>query len=176
MDLSSLRPGEHLVVFIEDSLALRGAGFEIRDCFLILMPGPSSCNAWLVRKPPEGTLVNNILKHQTGALNLDACRVGQHRRWSTNVLLVHDKRCADSCVERCPVKHLDEMSGILTSGVGSVKKDSGKGYRPNALGTDNRAVGTTMISYGDTGTASRYYPQFKSTLEMFAWLQTLVGV
>lgn len=30
---------------------------------------------WLVRKPLEGTVVGNVLKHGTGAINVDACRV-----------------------------------------------------------------------------------------------------
>lgn len=31
---------------------------------------------WLVRKPIEGTLAANVLKHDTGGLNIDACRIG----------------------------------------------------------------------------------------------------
>jgi hypothetical protein len=31
---------------------------------------------WLCRKPVEGTIAANVLKHGTGGLNIDACRVG----------------------------------------------------------------------------------------------------
>ncbi len=32
--------------------------------------------AVLARKPPDGTIAANVLKHGTGALNIDACRIG----------------------------------------------------------------------------------------------------
>lgn len=34
---------------------------------------------WLVRKPLDGTTVNNVLAHGTGGLNIDACRVSGPR-------------------------------------------------------------------------------------------------
>ena len=93
-----LKPGAHLVAFggtrmyhrltagIEDS------GFEIRDCLSWLYGSgfPKSLNvgngqgtalkpAWepiiLARKPTIGTVAANVLRHSTGALNIDACRI-----------------------------------------------------------------------------------------------------
>ncbi len=32
---------------------------------------------WLVRKPIEGTIAENVLKYGTGGLNIDACRIGE---------------------------------------------------------------------------------------------------
>jgi site-specific DNA-methyltransferase (adenine-specific) len=34
----------------------------------------------LIRKPLEGTVAKNVLKHGTGAINIDACRVGDEAR------------------------------------------------------------------------------------------------
>jgi hypothetical protein len=82
---------------------------------------------------------------------------------------------AYDCETGCPVKMLDDQSGVLTSGVGSVMNASGKGYRPNAFGAESRAPGTEMISYGDSGGASRFYPQFETEDELLAWLARLMG-
>jgi site-specific DNA-methyltransferase (adenine-specific) len=37
---------------------------------------PASEDWWLMRKPLDGTVAGNVLAHGTGALNIDACRVG----------------------------------------------------------------------------------------------------
>jgi len=34
----------------------------------------------LIRKPLDGTVANNVLEHSTGAINIDACRVGDEAR------------------------------------------------------------------------------------------------
>jgi len=69
------------------------------------------------------------------------------------------------CVEGCPVAELDEQSGLLTSGSGTVKRRSSvsrEGNQGAAYGAENRAEGTPMIFYGDTGGASRFFKQFQS--------------
>ena len=66
------------------------------------------------------------------------------------------------CVEDCPVRALNEQSGVLSSGVGAVKKMSSATNRGNqgaAYGAENRPEGTPMVSYGDTGGASRFFKQ-----------------
>ena len=47
----------------------------------------------VARKPFKGAVTANVVKHSTGALNLDACRVGEKKRWPANVLLVHCSSC-----------------------------------------------------------------------------------
>ena len=37
---------------------------------------PAAEDWWLMRKPIDGTIAGNVLKHGTGALNIDGCRVG----------------------------------------------------------------------------------------------------
>lgn len=59
---------------------------------------------------------------------------------------------------------LDAQTGTLTSGTGAVKRASSAardGNRGAALGKESRAEGTEMISYGDSGGASRYFPTFR---------------
>lgn len=82
--LSKLLPGGYAVVFggFGRTLEARKAGFELRDCFLVL--GPSQELVWLFRKPlEESTVAEQVLKTGTGALNIDGTRVasdGSHFR------------------------------------------------------------------------------------------------
>jgi hypothetical protein len=67
------------------------------------------------------------------------------------------------CRPGCPVQGLDQQSGALTSGTGAVKRETAAGHQGNAYGAENRAAGTEMISYGDSGGASRFFSQFECT-------------
>ena len=47
----------------------------------------------LARKPPDGTVANNVSRHGTGAVNIDACRILGPRgssRWPSNVFMDTD--------------------------------------------------------------------------------------
>jgi site-specific DNA-methyltransferase (adenine-specific) len=110
----ALKPGAHLVAFSGTrtyhrmACAIEDAGFEIRDQ-LAWMYGsgfPKSHSmrdigkpewgtaikpAWepicLARKPlSEKTVAANVLKHGTGAINIDACRVGTDEDTRRNAL------------------------------------------------------------------------------------------
>jgi DNA modification methylase len=59
------------------------------------------------------TTVANVLEHGTGALNVDACRMGatsaeRSGRWPTNVLFGHGMDCTDGgdCQSDCPIPEL----------------------------------------------------------------------
>lgn len=101
-----LKPGGHLLAFGGSrtyhrmACAVEDAGFEIRDQIMWLYGSgfPKSHNlkgeheGWgtalkpahepivVARKPLIGTVAANVLKHGTGALNVDGCRVGQRER------------------------------------------------------------------------------------------------
>ena len=92
------KPGAHLVAFGGTRLyhrmtcAIEDAGWEVRDCLTWLYGSgfPKSHNgdwggtalkpAWepivLARKPLDGTVAANHLRHGCGGLNVDGCRVG----------------------------------------------------------------------------------------------------
>lgn len=100
--LRVLKPGGHLAAFGGTrtyhrlTSGLEDAGFEIRDTIAWLYGSgfPKSLNLTgehngrgtalkpahepivLARKPLEGTVAANVLAHGTGALNIDACRIG----------------------------------------------------------------------------------------------------
>ena len=92
------KPGAHLLAFGGTrtfhrlTVAIEDAGWEIRDCVMWVYGSgfPKSHNgewggtalkpAWepiiVARKPLIGTVAANVLAHGTGAINIDACRVG----------------------------------------------------------------------------------------------------
>jgi site-specific DNA-methyltransferase (adenine-specific) len=100
--LRVLKPGAHIVAFSGTrtyhrlACAIEDAGFEIRDQLAWLYGSgfPKSHNqkgeweGWgtalkpalepivLARKPLDGTVASNVLQHGTGALNIDASRIG----------------------------------------------------------------------------------------------------
>ena len=138
----------------------------------------------VARKPLARTVAANVLQHGTGALNIDACRVGTdddtgrtrttalgvlnddgwqpkaqqseshpRGRWPSNVVL--DDHAASE---------MDAQTGILTSGQGNVRRSSGSdrlGNTSATYGAESRPAGSPMVSYGDSGGASRFFPVFK---------------
>lgn len=71
-----------------------------------------------------------------------------------------------ACVEGCPVAELDRQSGERTSGV---KIGGGYAYR----GTFDGLAADGTACYGDTGTASRYFPQFPADDPDAPWSEAL---
>lgn len=161
----------------EEAEAWEGWGTALKPAFEPII---------VARKPLVGTVVVNVLAYGTGALNIDGCRVASSStddvnrsrsggfpkdgyvsgttqqylndaspagRWPSNVVLDESQAAA-----------LDEQSGVLTSGTGAVKRASSAsrdGNRGAALGKESRPEGTEMVSYGDSGGASRFFPIFR---------------
>ncbi|MFN3961340.1 MAG: DNA methyltransferase, partial [Fimbriimonadaceae bacterium] len=119
----------------------------------------------VARKPLNGTVAENVLKHGTGAINVSGCRVGAepvtintwddgakpfgggagndysgrtvHGRWPANV--IHDGS--------------DEVLGLFpetASGTGAIRKS-----KPGLFGLGGD--GQANIEYGDFGTAARFF-------------------
>ena len=202
---------------------------------------PSTECWWLCRKPIDAANVAaNVLKHGTGAINIDGCRVhsgpseggqisggnafGQDSgwnahenrtteidrsmaagRWPANLMLSHSEGCRKigerqveapvinrftdgmkpfgegaghpyessgggaetipvyECVPGCPVKAMDEQSGVTSGGTPTLNSE-----------VDRTAISTTshnprdpnqtgsVCNYGDAGGASRYFQTFDS--------------
>lgn len=65
------------------------------------------------RRPPGGSVANNVAAWWTGAINIDASRVGQ--RWPANVVVSHATHCVETssgwaCVVGCPARIIDMES------------------------------------------------------------------
>lgn len=156
-----LKPGAHLVafggtrMFHRITAGIEDAGFEIRDClsWLYGQGFPKSLNlgdgrgtalkpSWepiiLARKPTKGTVAANVAQYGTGALNIDACRLGvddsslrvrHNSGWTGDVEQWRTgKRAADTggsdvgrwpanvCLDEQSAALLDEQTGELVSG------------------------------------------------------------
>jgi len=83
-------------------------------------------------------------------------------RWPANIVMQHNRRCVDldgthACVPGCPVRMLDDQTGVLKSGKGARKGRTSKGHTASAFGEESRKAGAEMVSYPDTGGASRFF-------------------
>jgi len=146
--------------------------------------GSAGCNEWagwgtalkpshepvvVARKPLEGTVASNVLAHGTGALNIDACRVGtddslgrphgtmpQPMDWgnrSSAAPFITEGRPAgrwpaNVVLDEHAAAELDRQSGESSSRVGKPRGAAhGEGW----------GMTTTGAEYADTGGASRFF-------------------
>jgi len=77
-------------------------------------------------------------------------------RWPSNAVLSHAETCGDECDEACPVRGLDEQSGVLKSGDAStVRRSDGQDH------AHGRKYKQEQSYRGpDEGGASRFFPVF----------------
>lgn len=206
--LRILKPGGHIVSFGGSrtwhrlAAGIEDAGFEIRDSIAWLYGSgfPKSHNIGegrgtalkpafepivVGRKPLTGTVAQNVLEHGTGAINIDACRVGLEERTNpaggTSSLqrvsrveqgyrenLTTSVGEPSTVVGRWPTNvvldedqaaALDQQTGTLTSGLfkGNRGTDKTRGIYGAFKGDPTREVET----YGDSGGASRFFPVFR---------------
>lgn len=247
-----------VVLGADEEVAIEGRrlGFELRDALLLLWPQTTSF-AFLFRTPmSEATAVDQIAGTQTGALNVEVCRIQggikqatagrrtirwgvgmggcsyekgtgaiftNEGRWPTNVVLIHGPSCrligetkidghkgypngpggsssqfsqkgtatnrkeawaghADAdgketiplweCQDDCPARLLDGQSGVRKSGGGDKHGRKASGF---CASTDWESFKGTSVG-GDSGGASRFYPQFASPWELLDWFRALVSV
>ena len=135
----------------------------------------------ILRKNLEGTVVDNTLKHGCGGLNIDATRIGNdvmvsrsmgslgvmhddnweskpieptesNGRWPANFILTHK----EGETEACPIKTLDEQSGVSKSTGGRI--GNAQGVYSNQGGTGHTKGDS---GFGDESGASRFFKQFK---------------
>jgi DNA modification methylase len=150
--LRIMKPGSHLLAFGSPrtfhrlTVGLEDAGLEIRDTLMWLygtgMPksrrlangrGTALKPAYepivLARKPPEGSVAESIEHFGTGALEVDACRIGE--RWPANLALGHAPGCGDGgCGEDCAVDLLDASARSSRASSGAAVPPSRFFYCP----------------------------------------------
>jgi DNA modification methylase len=120
--LRLLKPGGHLLAFGSPRTfhrlvcGIEDAGLEIRDQLLWLngqgipksrrLPGgqgtmlkPAFEPILIARRPLDGQTAENIARYGTGALNIDATRVGTARYWPANVALSHAPGCPAALID-----------------------------------------------------------------------------
>jgi len=131
----------------------------------------------VARKPLAGTVAANVLEHGTGALNIDACRIGDGVRENpaaankpggasyTMSVVGMPSAASRPAIGRWPANVildedqatvLDQQSGQLASGT----MRAGTERLPRAGGTIYGADSRNFVpadTYGDTGGASRFF-------------------
>ena len=112
----------------------------------------------LARVPFPGTVAENVLRHGCGGLNIDACRIaapsGATGRWPANV--AHDG--SDE------VEEAFAMFGERTSPKPYVRSLNSKTGSDIVYGEYKKSrAGEPTKSFGDTGTASRFFYCAKAT-------------
>lgn len=127
------------------------------------------------RKPYDGPIYRSVLKHGTGAVNIDACRIPPGRFPST-VLLGHSPECDEECVEGCPIKSLqdktDHTGSSVQKGLKEIKRDENYHKEKDQKVAYGKGLGfgsVTSFSYGDTGAADRFFSQFQHESDPFLY-------
>ena len=146
----------------------------------------------LLRKPLDGSVADNTLKHGCGSLNIDNTRIGTEARsykgsgksnqvYTESRAGMSDGRGKDMefkvegrwpanfCLIHkeicCPVRELDKQSGFSKSPSSYFRKSGnvGKGSYGGNIGQED---GELSKNFGDSGGASRFFKQFKKDIEM----------
>ena len=201
-----LKPGAHAVVcgapraYHRMASGLEDAGFEIRDCLAWLFGSgfPKSLNLGeglgtalkpahepivLARKPFKGTVKGNVEKFGTGALNIDAARIGDEGGCAgatkgEQVVNCYGKNLngefgqpvpglgrwpANVALDEIAAMVLDEQSGELVDGVAVNRNRTERAESPAGYGSRN--VIPVDVGYGGSGGASRFYYVAKPSRE-----------
>jgi site-specific DNA-methyltransferase (adenine-specific) len=128
----------------------------------------------VARKPLVGTVAANVLEHGTGALNIDACRVGSdpieiHRRTDSEVAASSmagrstgstgtgefrsGRWPANVILDESQAQVLDQQSGNLNSGGSLHERSTSAGVATNISGRGERKTSRAP----DSGGASRFF-------------------
>ncbi|AXN53230.1 HindIII-like DNA methylase [Mycobacterium phage Harley] len=142
----------------------------------------------VARKPLVGTVAANVLEHGTGALNIDACRIGDGsesqgprdssepsatRRYTSsgavNIAATPGPRGGSPSgrwptnvvLDEAAAAALDEQSGIQKSGTAVQRNGGGQKIFGGIAGGENSAGARPDAGYNDEGGASRFFPVFR---------------
>lgn len=215
--LRVLKPGAHLAAFAATrtfhllTVGLEEAGFEIRDVLMWIqgqgypatsvLPdglGTGLKPAWepivLARKPLGSTLKQNLARHGTGALNIDACRIpltsqdcpsegrshgrritaSQRGRWPANLLLSHGQGCTRARCERdCPVELLGERHRFFYAAKAPRReRDAGCEQLPRRV-VQTFKIGAAEEAHAKANPVANIHPTVKP-VELMRWLTRLI--
>jgi len=83
-------------------------------------------------------------------------------RFPSNVVLTHAEDCDDErCAPGCPATELDQQSGLSRDGTAIRHRGTQKDSTNLFHGIHHKAPGSSDMTYGGGGGASRYYPSFR---------------
>jgi site-specific DNA-methyltransferase (adenine-specific) len=195
-----LKPGGHLAAVLDTtdfdivSMAIRMARFEVRDAIGWFHDngqsfGPGFVPVILARKPLEGTVAENVVKHGTGGINIDASRIPSEkptgwggaaaggRTWTpenTGLAKAGEPRPVDG---RWPTNILLDQSPAVLSRFdvyGDRQSSEERGERgTGGIWSDvsNKPCGP---QYGDSGSAARFFGTATTPFMLQEWLDALL--
>jgi site-specific DNA-methyltransferase (adenine-specific) len=203
--LRVLKPGGHLLAFAgtrtQHRMAVRieDVGFEIRDMIAWVYGSgfPKSHNldgdmqGWgtalkpalepitMARKPLIGTVAENVLEHGTGAINVDACRVGtetiQTNRYTPgrDMTSFHGSQAGNEYVSsshagRWPANLIhdgsDEVVGLFPDAPGQQRAvGPANGAKPSINAFGDFGPRSQFNPRGDSGSAARFFYTAKAS-------------
>jgi len=208
LNLDDFKPGEHLALFESTTnvhraaIALEDAGFEIRDQLVWLHDQDAglflqgSVAIILARRPPAGTIAENVLKYGTGALNIDACRIPhddpdiERKKFDSPLGMEHcareregERGAGPSPLGRFPANVLHDGSDVVVKPFPDTKGAGGSmplakvtGYGTNIGDGSYDYDNSARISFdsGD-GSASRFFYTAATIHDVVAYIQTLIS-
>jgi site-specific DNA-methyltransferase (adenine-specific) len=126
---------------------------------------PSHEPICVARKPLEGTIAQNVLEHGTGALNIDASRVGEGgKKWVTprGGIWATDSEAkaelVDNPLGRWPANFIHDGSEEVVELFPTAKSGSGNGNAKNGVSGDITPLRRgTLIPRHDSGSAARFF-------------------
>lgn len=188
--LRVLKPGGHLLAFSGSRtyhrmvVAIEDAGFEIRDQIMWIYGSgfPKSHNlhgrweGWgtalkpahepivVARKPLVSTVADNVHQHGTGAINIDACRVGSEVRFNAAAGNKAGGNSLNMSAVGMPVADGRLAIGRWPANLIHDGSDEVLAAFPDAPGqlmerTGEEAAHKTKNTYGDFAEASPFYPR-----------------
>ena len=163
---------------------------QMRDSADITAPATDEAKAWdgwgtalkpahepivVARKPVEGTVAENVLQYGTGALNIDASRIGTDSGWSypngaggngfhggvgrnpdgsrtEPVSSTQGRWPANIILDEYTAELLDQQSGISKDGIAGARTGKSNGYDGGWKAQPNNKLG-----YNGQGGASRFF-------------------
>jgi site-specific DNA-methyltransferase (adenine-specific) len=124
----------------------------------------------MARKPVEGTVANNVLKHGVGGINIDDCRVGtdsiQTNRYNAkgDMTSFHGSQAGNSYVSnvhegRFPANFIhDGSEEVLALMPDSTSKSGGKsGTNANPMSWSEQNKERNRGGFDDSGSAARFF-------------------
>ena len=92
-------------------------------------------------------------------------------RWPPNLLLSHHPDCDGSCVDGCPVRLMGEQGGERTSGAANIPAGVAEAgsWRHMEGRTDPRVRTVPYHCEASTGSAARFYPNFRPDADPFLY-------
>lgn len=128
---------------------------------------PAAEEWWLFRRPLEGTVAANVLKHGTGAINVDGCRVGTDEGgWAGGAGLGYHGGCSleggepRPTIGRWPANFTHDGSDEVTELFPQTTSGSLTGQprsENKVYGSASNTIGTPRFHQGDSGSAARFF-------------------